>query len=208
MHDLYHNEKTLILQAALPHIPFDGWGESTLQKAAEEAGLNPEMTPLWFPRGAVDAIVFHHKQADAMMVEAIQQLPLTDMRIPQKIKEAVMIRLRQQQPNRAALRKALGMMSLPVHMLEASRLLYDTVDAIWRAIGDTSTDFNFYTKRMTLAGVYSATLLCWLGDETPDISDTAAFLDRRLKDVHSLGKTTQKCREFFKGWLPKHYQMG
>jgi ubiquinone biosynthesis protein COQ9 len=203
--ELYLTEKTAVLNAALPHIPFDGWGEDTLKRAANEAGLNPEMVALWFPCGALDVIIFQHQQADAQMVEAIATLPLATMRVPQKIKEAVMIRLRQQQQNRAAIRRAMGIISLPIHAAEATKLLYGTVDAIWYAIGDTSTDFNFYTKRMTLAAVYSATILCWLGDETPYLSETSEFLDRRLKNVHSLGQTTKKCREFLTGWMPKKF---
>lgn len=201
----YLTEKTAVLNAALPHIPFDGWGEETLRRAAKEAGLNPEMVALYFPQDALDAIIFHHQQADAAMAEAIRNLPLATMRVPQKIKEAVMIRLRQQQQNRAAIRRAMGIISLPVHAAEATKLLYGTVDAIWHAVGDASTDFNFYTKRMTLAAVYSATVLCWLGDETPDLSETSEFLDRRLKNVHSLGQTTKKCREFFGALLPKKF---
>lgn len=201
--DLYFTEKSAVLAAALPHIPFDGWGENTLRRAAQEAGLNAEMVALWFPEGAIDAIHFHHQLADAEMVEALTALNLPAMRVPERIRTAILTRLRQQLPHRAAIRKAMGVITLPTHAAASTHMLYDTVDAIWRAAGDQSTDFNFYTKRMTLAAVYSATVLCWLGDETPDLSETSAFLDRRLKDVHRFGTTTRKCREWFSGWLPK-----
>ncbi len=203
--ELYDAEKSAILAAALPNIPFDGWTDKALREAAISAGLNPAMLEIWFPRGALDAIVFQHQQADAEMVAAIAALPLDTMRIPQKIKEAVMIRLRQQQPHRAAIRSAAGILSFPTHCADALKLLYGTVDAMWHATGDQTTDFNYYTKRMTLSAVYSTTVLIWLNDETPDLADTSAFLDRRLKDVHSFGKTTQKYKDLLAGLMPKKF---
>ena len=54
---------------------------------------------------------------------------------------------------------------------------------MWRLAGDTATDYNHYTKRLTLSAVYTSTLLAWLDDDSEGFADTAAFLDRRLDDV-------------------------
>lgn len=177
-----------ILSAALPHIPFDGWDTAVRKQPLAE---------VYFPRGGIDAIIWHSKQADAQMTGDIAALPLSEMRVPQKIKEAIMLRLRTQLPYREAVRKALAVLSFPTHSIESLQLLYATVDSVWHAIGDTSIDFNYYTKRLTLMGIYSTTLLFWLNDDSPNLSDTAAFLDRRLKDVQRIGQAKAQCMSFF-----------
>jgi ubiquinone biosynthesis protein COQ9 len=189
-------QKTALLLAVLPHVPFDGWTLAALSNAARSCGLTEEMVGVYFPAGVVDAIAYHSQWADEQMLEALLALPLAEMRVPQKIKAAVMIRLQQQAPHREAVRKALSLLSLPVHYGTSARLISTTMDTIWRGIGDRATDYNFYTKRMTLAAVYSATLLFWLNDESPDLSHTEAFLDRRLQTVHRFGKAKQQCNRF------------
>lgn len=188
--------KTQIVTAALPHVVFDGWTSETLRKAAVELGLDPEVIEIYFPHGGIDAIAWHSRMGDTEMAEAIAELPLSAMKIPQKVKAAIMLRLRQQQHHREAIRKALGILSFPTYATESLQLLSTTVDTIWRSIGDTATDFNWYTKRMTLAGVYSATVLFWLNDESENLTETEAFLDRRLGNVHQLGKTRQKFQHY------------
>ena len=84
------------------------------------------------------------------------------------------------------------MLALPRHAPLSLRLLYETVDGIWYAAGDRTTDFSFYTKRLTLAAIYAATLLYWLEDSSPDFSDTRAFLERRLSEVAAIGKARQR----------------
>jgi ubiquinone biosynthesis protein COQ9 len=185
--------KDKILAAALPSVPFDGW---------DAAVRSQELWEVYFPRGGIDAIAHHSRLGDAQMAEAVSQLPLATMKIPQKIKAAVMLRLRQQQPHREAIRKALGILSFPTHTAESLQLLSETVDTIWRSTGDVTADFNWYTKRMTLAGVYSATVLFWLNDESEALAETEAFLTRRLGDVARFGKTKKKVTDFFKSVIP------
>jgi ubiquinone biosynthesis protein COQ9 len=91
-------------------------------------------------------------------------------------------------------RRTLAALARPNHAKLAAQLLYNTVDEMWRAAGDTSTDYNFYTKRATLSAVYSATLLAFLSDNSADMANTKAFLDRRLKDVSRLSKITRPAK--------------
>ncbi len=194
--------KDRILTAALAHIPFDGWSMEVLRQGAADAGFDADIADVYFPRGSIDAIAWHSTQADQAMVDALSRLPLTEMRVPQKVKAALLFRLRAQLPNREAVRKALAVLSFPIHGIESLKLLYATVDAVWSGIGDASHDFNWYTKRMTLAGVYSATLLFWLNDESENLTDTEAFLDRRLQNVYQIGQAKKRCTEFFKIFIP------
>ena len=186
--------KQQIVEAALPHIPFDGWTDAALQQAAKEAGIDPGYVRIAFPGGVLDALAWHSEQADAAMAAYIKKnLANKKLPVPVKVKKAVLWRLQQNLLHREAIRKALALLSFPTNSPTALKLLYNTVDTIWFGIGDNSTDFNFYTKRMTLAAVYSATLTFWLDDDSKDQQDTEAFLDRRLNDVREFGKAKQQC---------------
>ncbi len=179
--------KSLILQAALPHAAFDGWSETTLQAALTDSGIAPGLARALFPRGGIDLAVAYHQQGDAAMTEALAATDLTALRYTSRV--ALAIKLRLTQADKELVRRGTTLFSLPHHAPEGAKLIWGTADAIWRALGDTSTDLNWYTKRATLSAVYTATVLFWLGDQSEDSADTWAFLDRRLANVTLFEKT-------------------
>src|SRR6185312_5976461 len=126
------------------------------------------------------------------MLDRLESLPLDGLRVPDRIALAINIRLEALEPWREAVRRALAVLALPHHAPLAARLLYETVDGIWYAAGDSATDFSFYTKRATLAGIYAATLLYWLEDRSPGAADTRAFLDRRLAGAARIGAARRR----------------
>lgn len=172
-----------ILDATLPHVPFDGWTMAALAAGARSAGLKTADVLRAFPRGPLEAIEYHSERADRAMMETLEASDLSDIRVRDRIALALRTRLEQNAADREAIRRALSILALPQNGPRAARLLYRTVDAAWYACGDTSTDFNFYTKRGLLAGVYSATLMYWLNDHSEGFADTWRFLDRRISDV-------------------------
>jgi ubiquinone biosynthesis protein COQ9 len=176
-------EKRALLEAMLPHVPFDGWTARSLTLAARDAGLDNGVVLRAFPGGAADLLDFWVSETDAAMLRVLEGRDLAAMKVRERVKLAVMTRLELAAPHREAVRRALALEALPQHAPLALRQLYRTVDAIWYAAGDTATDFNFYTKRMLLAGVYATTLLHWLDDKSEGFAGTSAFLDRRLADV-------------------------
>lgn len=177
-----------VLAAALPHVPFDGWTDRVLVAAAGDLGVAVAEARRLFPGGATELCAFFVAESDRRMTEALADLDLASLRVRDRIALAVRTRLSQVAPHREAVRRALGLYALPVHVAAGLRSLYRTVDAMWRAAGDTATDFNFYSKRALLAGVYGATLLTWLDDRSPDNAATWAFLDRRIDDVMGIQK--------------------
>ena len=183
-----------ILNATLLHVPFDGWSGAALASGAADAGVDQHMVSDLFPRGAIDAIALHSRLADAEMVATFNAMPEKPQKIHLAIRALILIRLELAQQNKDAVRRALAMLALPAYAKLSARLLYETVDAMWRAAGQTDTGFSFYTKRATLAAVYSATLLAWLSDNSGDMSKTSAFLDRRLANVASIPKATAPLR--------------
>lgn len=189
------NEKRALLEAMLVHVPFDGWSSKALALAAKDCGFDAGLVSRAFPEGAVAALDFWVTETDGAMLRALESRDLAAMKVRDRIRTAILTRLEMVAPHREAVRRALNLEALPQHAPRALRQLYRTVDAIWYAAGDTATDFNFYTKRLLLAGVYSATLLRWLDDKSEGFTATAAFLDRRLADVMRIEKAKGKLRQ-------------
>ncbi len=185
-----------ILAQALPLVPFEGWTQAALNKAALAAGYKKTDAIRVFPGGAIDAVDAFIAQGDRNMVRTLKSYHLEHMKIRERVATAVRLRLELQMQHREALRKAVALEAMPFYCHRALKNLYRTVDAIWHACGDTSTDFNFYTKRLLLAGVYSSTILVWLDDKTPGCEFTWAFLDRRIEDVMKIEKAKHRLSEW------------
>ena len=189
-----HEKRRALIEAMLPEVPFDGWSRLALGAAAAETGIDASEAATLFstPRDLVQG--FSH-WADDRMLDALETENLEAMRIRDRIATAERTRLHVLEPHREAVRRALAVLALPPNMAMGLILLYRTVDAIWYAAGDRSTDFNFYTKRGLLAGVHAATTLYWLDDRSEGGADTAAFLDRRLAEVMAIPKLRARLDE-------------
>ena len=205
--DTYFEElRERILVAALPHVPFDGWTMTALQAGARDAGLEPIDAARAFPRGVVEAVEYHSALADRRMETALASMDLPSMRIRDRIATAIRLRFEQNVRDREAIRRALTVLGMPQNAGVAARALYRTVDTIWRACGDSSTDFNFYTKRGLLAGVYGASLLYWLSDTSDGFADTWAFVERRIDDVMLIPRVQADIGRLFHG-LPDPFRL-
>jgi ubiquinone biosynthesis protein COQ9 len=190
-------EAAVIVSAALMHVPFDGWSDEALVAGAVDAGIEPKRVGVCFPSGPVDAIVAYIAVADAEMVAAFDALADKPEKVHLMIRTLILLRLEQASAHKEAVRRALTLLALPTNAGQSARTLYRTVDAMWRAAGQQDTDFSFYTKRATLAAVYSATLLAWIADTGSDMAVTEAFLDRRLRDVARIPQMTGPARSIF-----------
>lgn len=177
-----------LIDAVLMHVPFDGWTRTALMRAAKDVGVDPADADAVFPGSGADMIAWHSKMADRRMLAELEASNLGEMRIRDRIATAVMTRLNQNAADREAVRRGLAILSRPRHAGLALQLLYRTVDDMWFAAGDRSTDWNFYSKRLLLSGVYSSTLLVWLNDQSEDFAETRAFLDRRIENVMQVPK--------------------
>lgn len=182
-----------IVLATLPNVIFDGWSHRALREGAEAAGYDPGMALRAFPDGVAEAVAHFSAWADRQMLAELERHDLAVLRVRERIALAIRIRLDALAPHKEAVRLALSFLALPQHVVLAGRLVYRTVDAIWYAAGDTATDFNYYTKRGLLAGVYSATVLYWLNDTSEAHRDTWDFLERRIGDVMRLGRSASRA---------------
>ncbi len=176
-----------LLQASLAHVAFDGWSRTALRAAAGDLGVDPVLAFNAFPGGEAELIEAFSTWADHRMLDALAERDLAAMRVRERIAVAVRLRLELLDPYREAVRRGLAFLALPPNAAIGLRCLYRTVDAIWYAAGDRSTDYNFYSKRLLLAGVYSSTLLYWLDDASDGRKETWAFLERRIAEVLKVG---------------------
>ena len=183
-----------ILQASLPHIPFEGWSKKALLAGADDCGYDAESVHLAFPLGAVDAIALHSRVADQTMVDAFLALPERPDKVHLMIRSLILLRLEAAQQDKDAVRRSFGVLAKPANIKLSTKLLYETVDAMWRAAGQRDTNFAFYTKRGTLSAVYSTTVLAWLADNSGNLDKTSSFLDRRLSNVASIPKLTKPLK--------------
>jgi ubiquinone biosynthesis protein COQ9 len=184
-----------VLNAALPHAAFDGFTDMVLQKAGAEAGLVKADVARLFEGGPISLVEYFSTHTDAEMEKRLAAMDLKGMKIRERIATAVKTRLAILKPNKEAARRAAALLSLPMHAALGARLIYRTVDAMWRATGDTSTDFNFYTKRGILAGVYGSTAMRWFNDTSEDEKATDEFLAARIENVMQFEKFKAKAKE-------------
>ncbi len=174
------------IRAALPHVPALGWTAAALGAGLKDLGLDPIEQEWLFPRGPAEAVEAWCDLADREMEAAAQAEDLAGLRIPDRIRRVVELRLEMNEPHKEAVRRALALQSLPWNVPSALRTVARTADAMWAAAGDTSADVSWYTRRATLAGIYGATLAFWLQDDEPGFPATRAFLERRLADLARL----------------------
>ena len=173
---------------------FDGWTEAAVNSAAGQLGIDPAQARLAFPKDAPRMIEAWIDGVDAAMIAHFTPEVVAAMKIRERIRSMVWFRLETTAPAREAVRRALAILALPQNLPLALRTNWRSADLIWRLAGDTATDYNHYTKRLTLSAVYASTLLAWLDDDSEGSVETAAFLGRRLANVMQFEKWKAEWR--------------
>jgi ubiquinone biosynthesis protein COQ9 len=173
---------------------FDGWTRQAVDSAAKQLGIDPVQARLAMPKGRAAMIDLYIQEVDRGLQAYFTSERLAGLKIREKIRAMIWRRLEIMAPAREAVRRALATLAMPQNLPLALRISWRTADCMWRIAGDTSTDFNHYTKRMTLGAVYGSTLLVWLDDSSEGWADTAEFLDRRIDDVMKIEKLKAEWR--------------
>lgn len=186
--------ETRLLDAILLHVPFDGWSEAAFAAAVRDTGVDPAVARAACPRGAIGLAIAFHRRGDAAMVARLAEADLSGLRFRDRVATALWFRVEAME-DREAVRRATALFALPTNAPEGARLVWETADHVWTALGDTSRDVNWYTKRATLSAVWGSVVLFWLGDDSPGFSETRAFIDRRIDDVMQIEKAKAKFRE-------------
>lgn len=185
--------KTLLAEA-LPIAACNGWNDRTFATAAEKAGIGFREARMACPNKCLDLVRVFHGQGDDLMEVRLQSEDLTQMRFRDRVVLAIRLRLEVMAEHRDATRKAASFFSVPINARYGAEAIWKTVDRIWNCLGDPSEDINWYTKRLTLAAVYSSTLLYWIGDESEGSEDTWHFVNRRIDEVMKIEEIKGRVR--------------
>ncbi len=188
-------ERDAAIEALLPNVAFDGWTMRALRAGLRASGQDPLDAPYLFPGGGADMVEAFCDLADRQMIEAAAGVDMTLLRLPQRVRAVIALRLARARPHKEAVRRAVSVLAVPGNGRLAAACTARTVDAIWFAAGDRSADFSWYTKRAILAGVYASTLLFWLHDASDEDAETLAFLDRRLAGVGRIGRARRRIED-------------
>lgn len=191
--------RSTILEVFVPHAAQSGWTDAAFAAAVAEAGLSEGEAMLACPRRAFDLFDAFADRADQAMLEALDGLDLPRMRIRERVTAAVRLRLEAQAPYKEAARAMSRALARPDRTPEAARLLWRTADRIWRALGDSSTDGNFYSKRAILSGVLASTYARWFADQSEEAAETWAFLDARIENVMQFEKLKARFKPVGEG---------
>ncbi len=176
------------------HAVFDGWTRAAVDSAAEQLGIDRAQARLAMPRGRSDLVDVYVQGVDRELEQRLPQERLKALKIRERIRTLVWTRLEIMGEAREAVRQATAILAMPQNVPLAARIGWRSADLMWRMAGDTSTDFNHYTKRLTLGAVYGSTLLAWVDDNSEGWTETAAFLDRRIHNVMQFEKWKAQWR--------------
>lgn len=197
-----YEKQITILTKALKLVPFDGWSDEVLQKAAMDSGFPADYAKIAFKNGSIDAIKLFLNQIDEKVQERIDRKKMDAMKVREKIFYILSLRFEVMEKQKAVIRKTTQFLAMPAHLCEATKMLWEVASNIWYLIGDKSVDFNYYTKRATLAAVYSSSLLYWLNDnESGGLQPTLDFMRRRINNAVEFGAVKGKIMNIFKGKL-------
>jgi ubiquinone biosynthesis protein COQ9 len=180
------------IRAMLPIADRQGWSWATLRAGLAAAGEDPALVESHFPSGPAGAIAAWAALADRDMAAAAEAEGVSSLRVPQRIRRLAELRLIQAAPHKPALRAALAHLALPWNLGLAACLGARSTDAMWRAAGDRSADFSWYTRRLSLGAINAATLAYWLSNDAPGIDAALGFLDRRLADLARLQRRNRR----------------
>ncbi len=176
------------------HAAFDGWNDAAVRAAASDFSVDGDVAALAFKGRAIDLVEHWIHSVDAEMAHRLPPEKLSAMKIRAKITALVATRLEIMNPNKEALRRAMAIMAMPGNVLRTAKIGWHSADRMWRLAGDTATDFNHYTKRMTLSAVYASSLAAFVNDDSDDFADTRAFLDRRIENVMQFEKVKAQAK--------------
>jgi len=196
--DKNNEVKDSMVLAMLPHVAFDGWSEEALISGRRDLKMEAINTDLLFPRGMRDVALHFGDYIDREMTAKLATVNLNIMPVRERIATCVIVRLGLLAPHKDAIRRLLSFMALPGNHPFGLQITMKTTDVIWNVAGDTATDFNYYTKRGLLAGIYGLTILYWLSDTSPDCVKTGLFLEQRISEVMQIPKFQGKLARIFK----------
>ena len=187
-----------LLRVVISRAAFDGWNDRSLREAAAAIEVSSVIARALFPGGICEVLELYSRMTDLEMERQLELNVAQKSQLRDRVSDAIKVRLKILSKEREAIRSAILMLASPKNLGLSIRLIYRTVDSIWHLVGDNSTDWSFYSKRVVLASVYTSALFYWLQDDSSEYEDTWAFIDRRIIDIMALQKVRQNKFNPFK----------
>ncbi|NXS51483.1 COQ9 protein, partial [Brachypteracias leptosomus] len=199
----YESEEQLqhrILAAALDFVPEHGWTAEAIAEGAKSLGLSVAAAGMFHSDGS-ELVLHFVAECNTRLAELLEQeqkrVQLGEAEkkpTDQFLREAVEARLRMLIPYIEKWPQALSILLLPHNIPSSLNLLSTMIDDILHYAGDQSTDFNWYTRRAVLTGIYNTTELVMMQDSSPDFEDTWRFLENRVTDAMNMKDTAQQVQ--------------
>lgn len=187
-----HDKKQEVVDVVLSEVPFLGWNWQTVKESVTKCNLDQEYADILFPEGIDEIITIYIDRIDLEMKQVVETEEFQQLSIRNKIASLVKARFQVMEQSKVLSVATIKYLMMPHNVVLSNKLLFRTVDMMWRLIGDKSTDYNYYSKRMLLSAVYSSSLLYWMSDDSEGNERTNAFIDRRIADVMKIGKLKSK----------------
>ena len=186
--NILNKKKLKFLNCAIKHVPFEGWNDGIFSTIAKDFKIKTQDVSSLFSGKYLELLKFYLEKNELEMITNSKKLNLNNLKTHEKIYEIIIQRFEKNYRNKELIRKTLIALSLPQNLKLGISSLFKTIDNIWYLTGDKSTDFNFYTKRMILAPIYSSSLLFWIKDGSKDSENTKKFLIKKLKNTSIIKK--------------------
>tara|TARA_A100001011_G_C14137519_1_gene768262 strand:+ start:145 stop:780 length:636 start_codon:yes stop_codon:yes gene_type:complete len=189
------DRKQKFLYYVLDDINLNGWSKNFFDSYSREGIFTNNEIRVFFPNGRADFLRYWFDISEKLMLEDLSKVEIQELKVREKIKKIIRVRLERWKSYKVAIKRTLPILIMPSSDTLLSCSLMKTSDSIWKSAGDRSVDFNFYTKRGLLLGVYSTTLIFWLDDNSKDDQKTWEFLDRRVEEVLQIPKVKTRINE-------------
>ena len=188
---------TSLIKNLLTYVPKHGWSMQALELAANKSKIDPAKARLHFHHEVSELISAYSEYLDASMSREAKKLSLSAMKIRDRVATCVILRLKAMDKHKEAAKQAAAYLAIPTHAALGTKLVAKTVNNIWYESGDTATDFNYYSKRALLSGVYISTLTYWMNDNSENFENSVEFLYRRIDNVMCIYKVKHQIKDFF-----------
>ena len=195
---LLNNKRLKILKKAKRHIPFDGWNEKIFLTLAKELEISASEINFLFPKNYKDLLDLYLEEKENQMIKGVKKLNFSNLRTQEKLSQIIMLRIKKNSSEKELVRKTFFYLSLPQNCILGISSIFRTVDNIWYLTGDKTSDFNYYTKRIILAGIYSSVLLFWLNRGNKSLKETEDFLIKKIKKTSIVKKIKNSFIEVLK----------
>ena len=189
-----------VLKCAKIFVLEKGLTKNSLENISKRYGLDINETELLFPEGNIDFIKFTLEQLNHDLEEYCKKIDLIRLPVHKRIRKVLLSKISLMNKNKLFYRSIFLNLLIPKKNFSLSNQLYKSVDQIWFIAGDSSTDFNFYTKRLILSGIYSRVILFFFNNK--DQEELENILDESLKRVSKIPEIKSKLK-IFKDYLPK-----